>query len=248
MKNHVLLIFITILLCVKTACADSISGKDILLEVDKNLCPDDRVGISSLVINGARASRTVKCKTWAAGMDKSYTQYLAPPREAGTKMLKLKDQLWTYDPTTDRTILIAGHMLRQSMLGSDISYEDFMQDSRLSSLYDAEITGDEKVGDRSCYVLILKAKVDDVAYYSRRLWVDRERFLPLRQELKGKSGVLLKTLTVNEVFKVGERWYPKRMLYKDVSLEGSGTVIIIESIDFNVKIPDSVFNKASLKR
>ena len=67
--------------------------------MDKNLCPDDRVGISSLVINGARASRTVKCKTWAAGMDKSYTQYLAPPREAGTKMLKLKDQLWTYDPT-----------------------------------------------------------------------------------------------------------------------------------------------------
>lgn len=248
MKNHVLLIFITILLCANAAYADSLSGRDILTNVDKNLCPDDRVGISSLVINGARASRTVKCKTWAAGMDKSYTQYLAPPREAGTKMLKLKDQLWTYDPTTDRTILIAGHMLRQSMLGSDISYEDFMQDSRLSSLYDVEITGDEKIGDRPCYVLTLKAKVDDVAYYSRRLWVDKERFLPLKQELNGKSGVLLKTLTVNEVFKVGERWYPKRMIYKDVSLEGSGTVIIIESIDFNVKIPDSVFNKASLKR
>jgi len=248
MKKPVILICIAILFCTNAAYADSLSGRDILINVDKNLCPDDRVGISSLVINGARASRTVKCKTWAAGMDKSYTQYLAPPREAGTKMLKLKDQLWTYDPTTDRTILIAGHMLRQSMLGSDISYEDFMQDSRLSSLYDVEITGDEKVGDRPCHVLSLKAKVDDVAYYSRRLWVDKERFLPLKQELNGKSGVLLKTLTVNEVFKVGERWYPKRMIYKDVSLEGSGTVIIIESIDFNVKIPDSVFNKASLKR
>ena len=64
-------------------------------------------------------------------------------------------------------------MLRQSMLGSDISYEDFMQDSRLSSLYDVEITGDEKIGDRPCYVLTLKAKVDDVAYYSRRLWLTR---------------------------------------------------------------------------
>ncbi|MHC9538600.1 MAG: outer membrane lipoprotein-sorting protein [Vulcanimicrobiota bacterium] len=248
MKKPVIFICVAILLCANAACADSLSGRDILTKVDKNLCPDDRVGISSLIINGARASRTVKCKTWAAGMDKSYTQYLAPPREAGTKMLKLKDQLWTYDPTTDRTILIAGHMLRQSMLGSDISYEDFMQDSRLSSLYDVEITGDEKIGDRPCHVLSLKAKVDDVAYYSRRLWVDKERFLPLKQELNGKSGVLLKTLTVNEVFKVGERWYPKRMIYKDVSLEGSGTVIIIESIDFNVKIPDSVFNKASLKR
>jgi len=248
MKKPVIFICIAILLCANAAYADSLSGRDILINVDKNLCPEDRVGVSSLIINGARASRTVKCKSWAAGMDKAYTQYLAPPREAGTKMLKLKDQLWTYDPTTDRTILIAGHMLRQSMLGSDISYEDFMQDSRLSSIYDAEVTGDEKLGDRPCYVLTLKAKVDDVAYHSRRLWVDRERFIPLRQELNGKSGVLLKTLTVNEVFKVGERWYPKRMIYKDVSLEGSGTVIIIESIDFNVRIPDSVFNKASLKR
>ncbi len=248
MRNSVILICVAIILCLGAAYADSLSGNDILVRVDKNLCPDDRVGISSLVINGARASRTVKCKSWAAGMEKSYTQYLAPPREAGTKMLKLKDQLWTYDPTTDRTILIAGHMLRQSMLGSDISYEDFMQDSRLSNMYNADITGEEKVSDRLCYVLSLKAKVDDVAYYSRRLWVDKERFLPLKQELNGKSGALLKTLTVNEVFKVGERWYPKRMIYKDASLDGKGTEIIIESIDFNVKIPDSVFNKSSLKR
>jgi outer membrane lipoprotein-sorting protein len=248
MKNTALLIITVLIVCMGAAYADSLLAKDILTRVDQNLCPDDRVGVSSLVINGARASRTIKSKTWAAGMEKAFTVYLSPPREAGTKMLKLKDQLWTYDPNTDRTILIAGHMLRQSMLGSDISYEDFMQDPELVKLYDATITGDEKIGDRPCYVLSLKAKVEDIAYFSRKLWVDKERFIPLRQELNAKSGGILKTLTVKEVFKVKDRWYPKRMIYKDVSLEGSGTEIIIESIDFDVKIPDSVFNKASLKR
>jgi len=248
MRNVITLIITIVVMCAAAAYADSLSGKDILIKVDQNLCPDDRVGVSSLVINGARASRTIRCKSWAAGMEKAFTQYLSPPREAGTKMLKLKDQLWTYDPNTDRTILIAGHMLRQSMLGSDISYEDFMQDPELAKLYDATVTGEEKVGDRPCYVLSLKAKVEDIAYFSRKLWVDKERFIPLRQELNAKSGGVLKTLTVKEVFKVKDRWYPKRIIYKDVSLEGQGTEIIIESIDFDVKIPDSVFNKASLKR
>jgi hypothetical protein len=36
-------------------------------------------------------------------------------------MLKLGDQLWTFSPSTDRTIQIAGHMLRQSVMGSDMS-------------------------------------------------------------------------------------------------------------------------------
>lgn len=47
------------------------------------------------------------------GDHKGYTEYLAPAREKGTKMLKLENQLWIYSPATDRTIQIAGHMLRQ---------------------------------------------------------------------------------------------------------------------------------------
>ena len=50
----------------------------------------------------------------------SYTEFLSPPREAGTKMLKLQDELWTYTPATDRVIRISGHMLRQSVMGSDL--------------------------------------------------------------------------------------------------------------------------------
>lgn len=248
MKPGIVSLVIFILIAAGALHADTLSGSDILKKVDDNLCPNDRVGISTMFIHGARASRKVRAKSWAVGMEKSFTEYLPPAREQGTKMLKLKDQLWTYDPSTDRTILIAGHMLRQSLLGSDLSYEDFMQDPRLDLLYRADVVGSEMVGDRPCHVLILKAKVADVAYYSRKLWVDRERFLPLKEELYGKSGAILKRYSILEVFKVGERWYPKRMVFKDVSLEGEGTEILIESIEFDVRIPDSVFSKSSLKR
>ena len=163
-------------------------------------------------------------------------------------MLKIEDDLWTWSPSTDRTIKIAGHMLRQSLLGSDISYEDFMEDPELLNTYNAEVTGEEDVAGRSCYVLTLTAKVEDVAYYSKKLWVDKERFLPLKEDRFAKSGKLIKTFLIREVFKVEDRWYPKRMNFKDVLKKGDGTELVIDSIAFDVDIPEHIFTKASLRR
>ena len=134
------------------------------------------------------------------------------------------------------------------MMGSDISYQDYMEDPTLSNIYNAEIVEESQFNNRSCYVLKLTAKVDDIAYYTRKLWVDKENFLPIKQELNARSGSLLKTSTVNEIFKIGERWYPRRMTYKDVMLRGDGTEITCESIEFDVNIPGYVFSKASLHR
>jgi len=96
--------------------------------------------------------------------------------------------------------------------------------------------------------LKLTAKKEKVAYYSRKLWVDKERYLPLREDLFAKGGKLLKTFKINEVFKVKERWYPKRMVFKDVLKEGEGTELVIELVDFDVEIPEHIFSKASLRR
>ncbi|MDV7401853.1 outer membrane lipoprotein-sorting protein, partial [Arthrospira platensis SPKY1] len=95
----------------------------ILKKVEENMSSKNRVFESEMIIHGRRGSRTITSKTYSVGDKQSFTEYLSPPREAGTKMLKLEDQLWIYSPTTDRTIQISGHMLRQSVMGSDLSYE-----------------------------------------------------------------------------------------------------------------------------
>jgi outer membrane lipoprotein-sorting protein len=190
----------------------------------------------------------VESKTWTSGEKKSYTEYLFPARDQGTKMLKLEDQLWIYSPSTDRIIQIAGHMLRQSVMGSDLSYEDMMQDSKLTNHYNAEITGDEKIGDRKCWILTLTAFDAEMAYQVRKLWVDQERNIPLREELYAKSGSLLKRTEMSEVVKINGRWFPKKIVFKDVLKEGEGTEFIIGEIQFNATIPDYVFSKGNLKK
>ena len=200
-----------------------------------------------MIIRGRRGSRTVTSKSWIQGRDKSFTEYLDPPREKGTKMLKLEDQLWTYTPASDRTILIAGHMLRQSVMGSDLSYEDMMEDQRLVALYDAVVVGEERVGDRPSWVLTLSSRGGDIAYFTRKIWVDKERYVVLREERFAKSGKLLKSTEVLDVQRMKERWVPTRVIFRDALKGGEGTEFVVKAMEFNAAIPDHLFTKASLR-
>jgi outer membrane lipoprotein-sorting protein len=223
------------------------SGSYILKEMDKVRRSETQMAVSTMIIRGRRGVRKLKAKSWSKGSDQSFSEYLSPPRDKGTKMLKLKDELWVYSPMADRIIKIAGHMLKQSVMGSDFSYEDFMSEDALLDSYEAKVIGEEIINKRSCYILKLQAKKEGLAYNSRKLWVDKTRFIALKGERFAKSGKLLKTTEIKEIFRVESRWYPKRMIFKDVLKTGSGTELIIDSIKFDVKIPNYIFTKASLR-
>jgi outer membrane lipoprotein-sorting protein len=247
MKKIVILVLL--MFCCSILYAEKLTGVEILKRIDRNYESKNRISIMTMVIKGRRGTRRMTSKSWGEGTEKTFTEYLSPPREKGTKMLKLEDELWIFDPKADRIIKIAGHMLKQSMMGSDVSYEDFMEDPQLENTYNVKVIGEETLDKRLCYVIKLTAKKGKTpAYYLRKLWVDKERFLPLKEELFAKSGKLLKNFTIGEVFKVGDRWYPKKMTFKDVLKKGDGTQIIIDSIKFNVEIPKHIFTKAALRK
>lgn len=244
--KRIKIIIITLLL--STAAFAQPTAQQILDKIDKNMSSKNRIFETSMTINGKRASRTITSKTYSEGDKQSFTEYLSPAREQGTKMLKQENQLWIYSPSTDRVIQISGHMLRQSVMGSDLSYEDMMDDRKLTDIYDAAITGEEQVDGRKTYVIELLAKVDDVAYYKRVDWIDAERYVPLKEELYAKSGELLKRTTLTDVKQIQGRWFPTTMVYKDMLKDGDGTVFNILDAKFDQDIPAYIFTKAALKQ
>jgi outer membrane lipoprotein-sorting protein len=223
-------------------------AEGILKRVDGNMFSENRVVESEMTIHAQRGSRTIASRTYSVGDKQSFTEYLSPPREQGTKMLKLEDQLWIYSPSTDRTVQISGHMLRQSVMGSDLSYEDMMDDRKLTDVYKAELIGEETIEDRKAYVLSLTAKVSDIAYDSRKIWIDTERYVPLREELYARSGQLLKRTTFSEVKQIEGRWFPTTIHFKDVLKQGKGTEFVMKNIKFNQDIPEHIFSKAAFRK
>ena len=246
MKNCLIIFFLSSFLFTQS---DQMSAIDIMKAIDKNLNADSRVITSKMVIKGRRNSRTIESKNWIVGTELAFTEYLSPPREAGTKMLKIGEKLYTYSPQTDRVIQISGHMLRQSVMGSDMSYNDIMEDRPIEQLYNATLEGSIKIDDRDHYIIALDAKVKGLSYPKRRSWVDKEYLLPTKEELYAKSGKLLKTASLHDIKKIDGRWFPSKFIYKDELKRNSrGTEWIINDIQFNKNIPDSRFSKALLRK
>jgi outer membrane lipoprotein-sorting protein len=220
----------------------------ILEKVDKNMSSKNRVFESEMIIHGRRTDRSLTSISYSVSNKQSFTEYLSPARDKGTKMLKLENQLWIYSPSTDRIIQISGHMLRQSVMGSDLSYEDMMDDRKLTEVYSAKVSGNETIDGRNTYVLELTAKVDDAAYYTQKVWIDVERFVPLKQEMYARGGQLLKRTSLTDVKQIQGRWFPMSFVYKDVLKEGNGTEFKMTSVKFDQDIPDYKFTKAALKQ
>ena len=244
MKKNIIIAGIVILL----SGFSSQDAEDILARVERNMSSTNRIFESTMTIHGSRTSRSMTSRTYSVGDKQAFTEYLSPAREQGTKMLKLENSLWIYSPSTDRVIQISGHMLRQSVMGSDLSYEDMMDDRKLTEIYSVKLAGDEVVDGRNTYILELTASVSDVAYYSRKMWIDAERYVPLREEFYAKSGQLLKRTTLSDVKQIDGRWFPTKIIYKDILKQGEGTEFNMTSVKFNQTIPDYIFTKAALKQ
>ncbi|MDR2500099.1 MAG: outer membrane lipoprotein-sorting protein, partial [Treponema sp.] len=71
-------------------------------------------------------------------------------------------------------MLISGHMLKESMMGSDLSYEDTINNDTLSSRYTPTLSGSETWNGRGCWALDLTAKKRTESYPRQKLWIDKE--------------------------------------------------------------------------
>ena len=227
----------------------TINPELILQRIDNNTLIEKAVSVTTMIIHTRSGTRTIKSKNWIDGKKKSLIEYLSPAREKGKKMLRLDDKLWSYIPEpSDRIITISGHLLKQSVMGSDLSYEDITENRGLLESYNVTIIGEDKTNDIDCFVVNLVAKEKDVSYYSRKIWVDKTKWLPIKEERYAKSGKLLKRTEIIETMKIDDRWFPKKIIFKDMLSRGKGTEYIIEEIKFDVKIPDYKFTKAALRR
>jgi len=220
----------------------------LLVEVDKNMWASTKHIDGRLIIDNGRRVRTLSMESWMEGVTKSYSYYKAPARERGTKMLKRDRKLWMYTPHTDRKILIAGHLLRQSMMGSDLSYEDMMEDEKISEAYTGTIDGMEEMEGVKTLVMTLKAKRKTKTYQTLKIWVDPAKNIVLKEEAYAKSGKLLKLIRFTEYRKVGYRLFPKKMIFRDMLKENTKTTYMFDKIQFDVDIPAKYFSQRILKR
>lgn len=229
--------------------AQNMNGEEILehMDINREYKTIAYTGEMQIHFDGDVRIKTMKSIGMSADEDKAVVEFTNVEDE-GTKYLMLGKELWIYFPQEDDVVKISGHMLKEGMMGSDVSYEDALESDKLSDKYTIVLDGEETIDERVCYVISLDAKVRNVPYYKRKMWVDTEKFIVLKEDMYSKSGKLLKESHALETIKIDGRWFVTSSELINKTRKNSKTVFTMIDISFDEKVEESMFSMRYLRR
>ncbi len=246
MKKLSIYLILFVLLVGISSQVMAITADEIINRRDKNEFVVSAYSEAKMIITNSGRKLVKEMRSWQEeGM--ALAEF-TNPRDRGTKFLKRDDNLWMFFPEAEDVVKISGHMLEQGMMGSDFSYEDMLESDDLTDLYQFKLLGEEEVKGRTAYKLEgIKVPGKDVAYYRRIIWVDKDRFIGLKEELYAESGRLLKVAETLEVKEIEGRWYPVRSIMNNKLKKNTSTEFVLQKINFNPDLPEDIFSLERLR-
>jgi len=187
---------ILILICLFTVAtihpSPAMDGKEILLQVDRNLAPESYEMYRKLINKEPDGTRKeFVLYTAKKGHDSMVALFLSPATDAGRATLRVDENMWLYIPEVGKPLRITS---LQSVVGGIFNNSDLMR-LEFSMEYTVDSVDEEEGG----YLLGLKAVSDSVAYDRLRMWVDKTHLLPTKIEAYTASGMLVKTLRYKNI-------------------------------------------------
>jgi len=242
-------IFFTIVLLTTAVFgySQSPTAEQLLARVDNNEIYQTIQYEGEIIIDHSGRRYVKSMKAWGRGSTHSFIEF-TNPEDRGTKYLKRDGRLFVYSPDTEEVMLISGHMLKESMMGSDMSYEDTINNETLASRYSPAIIGSEVINGRDSWVLELKTNRRTESYPTRKLWIDKENSDLLRYELYALSGVKLKEYNLKRVEVIDGRRFPVEGEMRDLMRRDSRTTFVMRNVVLDRPIADSVFSQRNLER
>jgi outer membrane lipoprotein-sorting protein len=226
----------------------ALTGEEILARMDRNKAFKTISYTAKMTISQGSVVRTKTMKAKATSDGKAIVEF-TNAEDKGIKYLKLDKNLWIYYPEEDDTVPISGHLLKEGMMGSDVSYEDALEQDALAANYGIEVSStDASVESRPCYLVTLTAKTDTAPYQTRKIWVDKETFVGWKTEMYAKSGLLLKISEVLDTRKIGGADFAVKVRLTNALVPNRNTVFEMKDVVLNPALDPSLFGKRFLSR
>ena len=230
-----------IVLCLLSSPLFGQTAESIIQRMEENTVHSTARITGTMIINDRFGEMVTTFISYSRGVDDTLIEFTSRD-EAGQKILRTADEIYLYFPDAEEIIRLQGAALRDSVLGSDMSYEDLTGGKGLLDSYDITLKGSEMILGRSCYKLELKAKRRNVAYPKQIMWVDDQDFIYLKVEQYALSGRLLKEVYVEETQTIKGKTLPVRTVISDKLKKKSSTVFIIDDMELDIDIPDKIFS------
>ena len=201
---------------------------------------------------------TMLRRNQGSGGEQKYFMYFHEPGDVRRltfmvwKYPTREDDRWIFIPAIDLIRRIAAEDKYSSFVGSDFSHEDVTGRDVAEDTH--SLVGEARLGDRETFV-IESIPRQAAAFTKRVSWIDKEHFLPLKEEFYDAQDELQRVFTADRIedIAVGEgddrRFYPTIMkrTMKNVKT-GHRTEVTVNSIVYDLGLKDADFSERRMRK
>jgi len=254
--KQILMGFFIIILFNGAAQAAELTGREVALKMDAVDTSFDGKRTATMVIirRGHKLVRKMETFAKKCGPDeRRLIKFMEPPDVRGTMYLTWSyedidkdDDMWIYLPAESLVRRISGGGKKGSFMRSDFANEDIEAREVDDDTY--KLLPSEEFSGVACYVLERTAiKQKDTNYSKRIVWVRKDTFLPMKTKYFNKRGKHFKTAVCGGFKQIKGIWTFTKMM-SQTPQKKSKTLMQYTNVDYDIELPDSLFEKSNLKR
>ncbi len=193
--------------------------------------------------------RTIEFKNWTKGKDNALTLITAPAKEKGQAFLKVSTEMWNWMPSIGRMVKLPPSMMADGWMGSDYTNDDILKESSIVVDFDHKIIGSELIDGLDCWKIELIPHVDAAVVWGKIIkWISKDEYIQMKSEYFDEDGYLIKTEFASDVKIMDGRKIPGKIEIVPADKKNQKTVVIINSMKFNIPIDDSFFSQQNMKK
>lgn len=224
-------------------------AKEIVRQADEKMQGLSNFTTMTIKIIRPTWEREMKMRSWSKGTDYSMIIIDAPSKDKGTVFLKRKKEIWNWLPSIDKSIKLPPSMMMQNWMGTDFTNDDLVKQSSIVNDYEHSIIGDSTIQGYNCYKIQMLPKPEAAVVWGKViLFIDKTDYLQFRVEYYDEDGYLINLMNFYDVKTMGGRKIPSRMEMIPADSPEKKTVMIYNSIEFDIDIDADYFTTQNMKR
>ena len=166
--------------------------------------------------------------------------------DRGQKVLRQKQNIYLYYPEAEDVIWLKGSALKDSMMGSDFSYEDLTDDGTILDRFDAQLLGEETFDGAKCWHIILTAKTKTETYAKQEILVDEKYFVTRHSLLFSAAGKAIRELSSTDIKTVNGKNVAFSSVMKDLMKKNTSTAMTLTRVEIGMPLSGKYFNREEL--
>ncbi|MCZ6917454.1 MAG: outer membrane lipoprotein-sorting protein [Gemmatimonadetes bacterium] len=225
------------------------SAREIVDRVDRMMRGRSSHGVLQMEVVTEHWTRTLEMEVWSFGTEHALIRVTSPRREAGTATLKVVNEVWNYLPRVDRTIKIPPSLMLSSWMGSHLTNDDLVKDSRIIDDYDIDIAYEGLRDGVEVWEFDLTPKPEVAVVWGRI--VERVRkadLMPVWVHYYDDVGGLARTMAFEEYQMMGGRLVPALNIVRPADKPDESTTIRYTSLTFDLDIDEAFFSLRRLRQ